>query len=104
MKAQPGLLSWLPPPGDRGGHTYERARDGKRLNAQAEAVWQVMRDRQWHTLEEIAEKARCPQASASARLRDLRKARFGSRIVDREYVGNGLWRYRIADALVGESA
>lgn len=65
--------------------------------SQLQSVWEVMRDRQWHTLSEIAERAGCPQASASARLRDLRKAEFGGYCIERQYAQQGLWRYRIVD-------
>lgn len=65
---------------------------------QLDAVWQVMRDRQWHTLAEIAQAANCPQASASARLRDLRKSDFGARTIERDYVEAGIYRYRVLDA------
>ena len=68
--------------------------------SQFESVWQVMCDRQWHTLAEIAEYAGCPQASASARLRDLRKPEFGGRSVERQYFERGVYRYRIVDPLV----
>jgi hypothetical protein len=68
---------------------------------QLEAVWQVMSDRDWHTLAEIAERASCPQASASARLRDLRKSQFGGRSIERHYVERGQFRYRVVDAPSG---
>ncbi|MGE0151762.1 MAG: hypothetical protein AB7R90_04040 [Reyranellaceae bacterium] len=78
-----------------------RGKKGRQNTGQAtqlEAVWQVMQDRQWHTLAEIAEQAGCPQASASARLRDLRKSAFGARRIERQYVGPGLYRYCAVDA------
>ncbi len=77
---------------DRGGSTYDRERDFERLNDQQQKVWSVVRDGEWHTLAGIAEKTGCPEASVSARLRDLRK--LGC-TVDREYVSGGLWRYRV---------
>lgn len=77
---------------------------GARENAQLEAVWQAMRDGAWRSVEEIAALVECPPASASARLRDLRKPRYGGWNVERAYVGNGLWRYRVAEkASVAES-
>lgn len=80
--------------GDRDGGTYDRDRDRTRLNRQARAVFRVIADREWHTLAEISERTGEPEASVSARLRDLRKRRFGSHIVERRYVANGLWEYR----------
>lgn len=94
---QPDLLSWTPPVilGDRAGITFDRARDGKRLNAQSADVFALMRDGQWRTLREISDLTGHPEASVSARLRDLRKPELGGFTVDREFVRRGLWRYRV---------
>jgi len=81
-----------------GGKTYEETHDRKRLNAQLQRVYGVMRDSQWRTLEEIAELTGDGQASISARLRDLRKLCFGSHIVERRRRGDakrGLFEYRV---------
>jgi hypothetical protein len=83
------------PDGDRDGATFVRARDGKRLNAQAQRVFDVMRDGRWRSLDEIANEAKAPQASVSARLRDLRKDRFGGHAVERKHVDAGHWMYRL---------
>lgn len=84
------------------GKTFDSAADGARLRGQYMRVWQVMADGQWHTLPEI--KAKCdrlvgggadtPQA-ISARLRDMRKTKFGGHKLDGERLGKGLWRYRL---------
>ena len=76
----------------------------ERTATQLEAVWEVMRDRDWHTLAEISERANCPQASASARLRDLRKGEFGGRSIERQYVERGLYRYRVMEQLQPQPA
>lgn len=81
----------------RDGKTYNHARDGKRLHMQHHRVLAFMRDGEWHTLAEIACHTRDPEASVSARLRDLRKPRFGSHVIEREYVERGLFRYRLKD-------
>lgn len=81
--------------GDRSGKTFSRARDGERLSRQARAVWNVMRDKKWRTLPEIASVLEEPEQSISARLRDLRKPRFGGWNVERTYVANGVWAYRV---------
>lgn len=78
-----------------GGETYEHARDGDRLKKQLAAVRRLMLDGKWRTLADISEAVGAPQASISARLRDLRKPKFGSYLVEREYVGAGLWHYRV---------
>jgi hypothetical protein len=94
---QPSLLDWTPPVilGDRSGETFDRARDGKRLNAQAQAVFSYMQHGEWRTLADIAAATGHPEASVSARLRDLRQEKFGGFTVDRRYVAAGLWQYRL---------
>lgn len=77
------------------GATYEAVFDAERLGAQAKAVFRRMQERRWWTLRELAAETGYPEASISARLRDLRKVKFGGFIVDRERVGGGLWRYRM---------
>jgi hypothetical protein len=85
--------SWQPPtPADFRGGTIDLERDGQRLNAQAQRVQSVMRDRQWHTLAEISAATGDPEASVSARLRDLRRWGF---TIDRQYLRRGLHQYRI---------
>lgn len=76
--------------------TFVQERDGARVSKQREAVLDLMRDGKWRTLAEISTATGAPEASASARLRDLRKKRYGEYQVDRSYVSHGLWRYRIA--------
>lgn len=80
---------------DFGGATYDRDRDHERLGKQALEVWAVLQDREWHTLSSISAATGHPEASVSARIRDLRKPKFGGYEVEREFVRRGLWRYRI---------
>lgn len=79
----------------RDGVTYDHQRDARRLAAQHNRVLAFMRDGAWHTLGEIAEHTKDPEASVSARLRDLRKPEFGSYKIDRRYVRRGLHEYRL---------
>jgi hypothetical protein len=86
------LLSWRPPePCDVRGSTFNPERDAKRLNAQTQRVHDLMIDGNWRGLAQIAAATGDPEASVSARLRDLR--RFGF-TVERRYIANGLWEYR----------
>lgn len=62
--------------------------DKPRLLKQHEKIRDLMLDGVWRTLNEIALLTGYPQASISAQLRHLRKARFGSFIVDRRARGN----------------
>lgn len=80
---------------DFSGNTYDAERDGARLTGQCLRVWEFMKGGQWRTLTEIARACQCSQTSASARLRDFRKPQFGEHEVERSYVGEGLWRYRV---------
>lgn len=78
-----------------GGDTYKPPRDGDRLRAQLARVQGVMQDGAWRTLAQVAVATGDPEASVSARLRDLRKDKFGGHTVEREFVSKGLWRYRL---------
>lgn len=62
---------YAPPLTDRFGSTYVHTFDFDRLNAQASRVFHVMKDGKWRTLAEIAAVTGDPEASISARLRDL---------------------------------
>lgn len=94
---QPSLLDWTPPQilGPRDGETFDATRDGKRLNAQAADVFRLMRDGEWRTLAQISDATGHPEASVSARLRDMRKPSMGGYTVERQHVAKGLWRYRV---------
>jgi len=98
---QPSLLDWTPPRsimGDRDGETYVRSRDLKRLNAQAQDVWDFMIDGKWHGLREISEVTGHPEASVSARLRDFRKPCFGGHEVQRRCISKGFFQYMLRAA------
>lgn len=77
------------------GDDYVPERDHGRLTGQLQRVHAYVADGQWHTLHEIAKATGDPEASISAQLRHLRKARFGGHTVEREYIENGLYRYRL---------
>jgi hypothetical protein len=74
----------IPPPGP----------DARRLARQLHVVYEAMLDARWHTLADLAEVSGAPEASVSARIRDLRAIGY---TVDRQRVpgGNGLHRYRL---------
>jgi hypothetical protein len=54
-----------------------------------------MRDGRWRTLDQISAYAGGSVASVSARLRDLRKPKYGSLNVERQYLTEGCWSYRV---------
>lgn len=65
------------------------------FNAQARRVWNQTVNRGWFTLETIAAETYDPVQSISARLRDFRKEKFGSHIVNRRRVDSGLFEYQV---------
>lgn len=83
--------------GHRDGDTYVAEFDFDRLNAQAKRVYSVIVGGAWWTLGEISEITRDPEASVSARLRDLRKPRFGGLQIERRARDReaGLYEYRL---------
>ena len=79
------------------GSTFDPVQDGQRLRGQLQAVTRLMSDGHWRSLSQIADGANCSEASASARLRDLRKLKFGGYTVERQRLndGSGLHFYRV---------
>lgn len=69
------------------GETFDQQRDGPRLMRQLDRVRAFMADRRWHTLKEISAACEAPEASVSARLRDLK--------AEHRFVAKGLWEYRV---------
>jgi hypothetical protein len=93
-----GYAATLPsPPKARAfdGETYEAPADYARLKGQLWRVFQLMSDGRWRTLDEISFVVGGSEASVSARLRDLRKEKYGAREIQRERVTGGLFRYRM---------
>jgi hypothetical protein len=77
------------------GETYEPKRDAARLSGQLERVRDLMLDGKWRTLREIANHVQGSEAGVSARLRDLRKERFGSHTVNHQRKTDGVWIYQV---------
>ena len=86
-----------------GGRTYDAALDAQRLGAQLTRVIQAMSDGKWRTLSEIQARIlamhakRDPEASLSARLRDIRKLYGEPAMESRRRTEDGidgLWEYR----------
>ncbi len=78
------------------GAAYEPSHDDARLSVQYTRIFNLMRDGRWRTLAEIEGLTGDPPASISAQLRHMRKARFGSHVVDKRVRGerkNGLYEY-----------
>ena len=80
------------------GETYSERHDGARLRGQIADVFEVMKDGQWRTLDEIAHATGHPTTSVSTRVRDFRKPKFGGHTVERRPRGErsrGLFEYRL---------
>jgi hypothetical protein len=100
MQRQPSQLGLDQYAAIRGGETFDLAIDYERLNRQTRRVAEFMADAQWHTLAEISGATGDPEASVSARLRDLRRPSLGGYLVERRRVrpAHGLWEYRLLPA------
>ena len=82
-----------------GGVTYDPAVDGDRLGAQMIRVLDCMLDGHWRSLRQIAAITDDPEASISARLRDVRKIWGEDAMESRRVPGidpkRGVWQYKI---------
>jgi len=92
------------PPPEFDGATYEAEKDRARLSAQLQAVFDLMRDGEWRTLDEIGiglfewSGVMAMTQGISARVRDLRKPKFGGYTVNRRRVVSrpaGLYEYQL---------
>ena len=78
------------------GSDYDPKYDLIRLTGQIQRVYDAIKDSGWYTLDEIHKATNDPHASISAQLRNLRKERFGSHVIEKRCKGNrsnGLWEY-----------
>lgn len=83
------------PPRIFDGATVVPERDNERLLRQLTRVRELMKDQRWRSLAEISSLTYDPPASVSARLRDLRKTKFGGHTVNRRYIVRGLFEYQV---------
>jgi predicted transcriptional regulator len=73
---------------------YEES-DELRFKQQVVRVAAYMADSQWRSLRAIAAALNLPVQSVSARLRDLRKERYGTHEVERRPLMKGVYEYRL---------
>jgi len=79
----------------------ETSADRERIGRQREVVKAFMLYAGWVTLEDAQKEIQAkygvfvPLPSLSARFRDMRKPRYGGYLVKRQYLGEGLYRYRL---------
>jgi len=80
------------------GPEYSPKHDDERLSGQILRVFNAMKNGGWFTLDELNGITGDPHASISAQMRHLRKARFGSHLVEKRNRGeraHGLFEYRL---------
>lgn len=77
------------------GADYNSTRDNARLTGQILRVWDCMCGGAWKTLQQISDETGAPESSVSAQLRHLRKPRFGAHTVERAYIQDGIYKYRL---------
>lgn len=96
MKTETQMPLSLPAPRHAfDGGTYDEARDYERLKGQLQQVHATMADGRWYSLRDLALRCNGSEASVSARLRDLRKPKYGARTIERRHVTRGLFLYRM---------
>ena len=76
--------------------------DEGRLGKCLAGVLGIMADGQWRTFAEIQSRLEgmeilASEAGVSARLRDLRKPKFGGFVVEKRRRSAGVWEYRLGD-------
>jgi hypothetical protein len=69
--------------------------DQIRLSLHLEKVKQLMSGGEWWTLPEIARAVGCKEQSASSRVRDLKKVKFGAHQIEKRRIADGVWQYRL---------
>lgn len=79
------------------GATYDPERDLARLDTQMGLVHHVLQSCRWYTLAELRAQCGGSEAGISARLRDLRKPKFGAHDIRRERRTEGQYEYRLAE-------
>ena len=77
------------------GATIDDAQDHDRLKTLLDRVREYMADGQARSLAQIQAACGGSEASVSARLRDLRKDKFGGHQIDRDRLTGGLYVYRM---------
>ena len=80
------------------GPSFERAVDETRIMGQMARVKAYLLHQQWCTLADIEAFTGYPQASISAQIRHLRKAKFGGYLVEKRRKSGGFggtWEYRL---------
>jgi hypothetical protein len=86
MTAQPSLFD---------GPDLDRDLDDPRLTSQLAVIYRLLKSGRWWKLHELAAVSGASEAGASARIRDLRKPKFGNHQIARRRISGGLYEYRM---------
>lgn len=65
------------------------------LKPQTRKVFDALSDGHWHTLRQLSDASGAPEASVSARMRDLRGEEYALPLEAEKMPGSNLWRYRL---------
>ncbi len=84
------------------GTTYSPELDQTRLGRQLDLVAFRLSDGHWWTLGALQGVCGGSEAGISARIRDLRKARYGGHLVQRKRLEGGQWAYRMIPQSLAE--
>ena len=77
------------------GKSYDAGQDGQRLQTLQDRVYAILVRGGWWTLPELSNATGGSQTGVAARVRDLRKPRWGGHQIERQRVAGGLWQYRM---------
>ena len=81
---------------DFDGPAYDHDRDYSRLANRTAKIYEFMKDGKWTTIHEVSERIQnTSESSVSSAIRDFRKKKFGGHKVEKRYISNGLWEYRL---------
>ena len=67
----------------------------ERMRRRNISLYQAMKNGEWFTLKQIEQITHYPSATASAGIRDFRKREYGSNTVEKNYLGEGIYQYRL---------
>ena len=77
------------------GESFDKVQDQARLMSQLARVRAFLSDGQWHTLYDVHRVCGGSESGCSARIRDLKKDRFGGLIIEKRRQSAGVWLYRM---------
>lgn len=96
--AHASRLEHRPSPPIFDGATFDPAKDEIRLTKHLARVYDCLKDGSWWTLQRLKTTIGGSEAGCSARIRDLRKEKFGSHRIERRRVSDsGLYEYRMGE-------